>query len=196
MKKYNVIYADPCWSFNNKNTGGSMVSGADAHYDTLSVEQLCGLPIKNITDDNCVLFMWWVGSQPMEALEVMTSWGFTLKTMTGFVWVKTTKHDKMDFGMGFWTRQGSENCLIAVKGKPRRIDAGLRAVREVEWPDDTCYATNEKHSKKPDCFRNRIVELMGDKPRVELFARQSSIGWDVWGNEVNNSINLLGSSGQ
>lgn len=186
--KYKIIYADPCWSFNNKNTGGSMVSGADAHYPTMSINDLCALPIKSIADQDCVLFMWWVGSQPMEALEVMASWGFTLKTMTGFVWVKTTKLDKMDFGMGFWTRQGSENCLIAVRGNPKRINAGTRAV--IEADDDTCYATNERHSKKPDCFRDRIVTLMGDIPRVELFARQQSPKWDVWGNEVQNSITL------
>ena len=128
MKKYNIIYADPAWSFSNKNTGGGLNSGASAHYDVMSVKEICNLPIKTITDDDCVLFMWWVASQPKEAIEVVESWGFKVKTMTGFNWVKTTKLGKLFFGMGFWTRAGSECCLIAVKGKPKRINAGVRSV--------------------------------------------------------------------
>jgi len=204
MKKYNIIYADPAWSFNNKNTGGSLKSGASAHYDTMSVDEMCKLPINEIADENCVLFMWWVGSQPKEAIKLAESWGFTIKTMTGFNWIKTSKKPllpqaiidtispifkkfnlifipKLFFGMGFWTRAGSECCLIAVKGKPKRINAGIRSV--VVEPID-------KHSKKPNVFREQIVKLMGDVPRVELFARNSSVGWDIWGNEVESTIVL------
>ena len=182
MKKYQIIYADPPWSFKNKNTGGGvMISGSSAHYDTMELKDICKLPIKQITDDNCVLFMWWVASQPLEAIVLLEAWGFTLKTMTGFNWVKTTKTGKLGFGMGFWTRAGSECCLIATKGKPKRINAGIRSVE---------LAINEEHSKKPNIFKDRIVSLMGDIPRIELFARQETIGWDVFGNEVENSIML------
>jgi N6-adenosine-specific RNA methylase IME4 len=125
--------------------------------------------------------MWWVASQPVEALRVVESWGFKLKTMTGFNWVKTTKHGKLDFGMGFYTRGGSEMCLIATKGKPKRINAGVRSVVLNE---------NTQHSKKPDIFRNEIIKLMGDVPRIELFAREQKEGWDVFGNEVENTIIL------
>ena len=189
MEKFKIIYVDPPWSFNNKNTGGNMISGADAHYNTMNHKDICNLPINELADDNCVLFMWWVASQPLEALKVVESWGFTLKTMSGFNWVKTTKHGKLGFGMGFWTRAGSELCLIAVKGKSKRINAGIRSV-ELADIDETIFAENEKHSKKPDIFRDRIVELMGDLPRIELFARQQSEGWSVFGNEVENSISL------
>lgn len=147
----------------------------------MDTESMCNLPIKEIADKDCVLFMWWVGSQPEEAIRLVKAWGFTLKTMTGFNWVKLTKTNKLDFGMGFWTRAGSENCLIAVKGKPKRINAGIRSV---------IMAERTLHSKKPDIIRNEIVRLMGDIPRVELFARQQSEGWDVWGNEVSNSIKI------
>jgi N6-adenosine-specific RNA methylase IME4 len=181
MKKYNIIYADPAWSFNNKKTGGSLKSGALAHYDTMTVSDMCNLPINEIADDNCVLFMWWVGSQPKEAIILLEAWGFTLKTMTGFNWVKTTVLDKLFFGMGFWTRAGSECCLIAVKGKPKRINAGIRSV--IKSPID-------KHSKKPNIFREQIVKLIGDVPRIEIFARNKTDGWDVWGNEVTSDINL------
>lgn len=189
MKKYSIIYADPPWKFNNKNTGGSMISGSENKYPCMTVDQICKLPINEITDENCILFMWWVASQPVEALKVVESWGFTLKTMTGFNWVKTTKNDLLDFGMGFWTRAGSELCLIAVKGKPKRKSCGVRSV-ELFPIEETIFARNEKHSKKPEIFKNRIVELMGDIDRIELFARENSVGWDVYGNEVNNSITL------
>jgi N6-adenosine-specific RNA methylase IME4 len=184
MKKYKIIYADPPWSFSNKNTGGNLKSGASAHYNTMSIDDICKLPINNLADDNCVLFMWWIASQPKEAIKLVESWGFTIKTMTGFNWVKTTKSDKLFFGMGFWTRAGSEMCLIAVKGKPKRINAGIRSVR---------LAPIQEHSKKPDIFRRDIEALMGGgggMPKIELFARNETEGWDVFGNEVNNSIKM------
>jgi len=180
-KKYNVIYADPAWSFNNKKTGGGMKSGASFHYDTMSVDDMCKIPINEIADENCVLFMWWVGSQPKEAIKLAESWGFTIKTMTGFNWVKTTKKDNLDFGMGFWTRAGSEMCMIATKGKPKRINAAIRSV---------VMAQRTEHSKKPQIFRDEIVKLMGDLPRIELFSRCKTEGWDIWGNELPNDIEL------
>lgn len=179
--KYQVIYADPAWPFRNKNTGGSMVSGANAHYDTMSVQDMARLDIPSICADDCALFMWWVGSQPAEALYLVDAWGFTLKTMTGFNWVKETKRGKDFFGMGFYTRQGSENCLIAVRGKPKRVSASVRAVVR---------AKVGRHSEKPHIFREKIVKLMGDVPRVELFARERVPGWDVWGNEVQSSVKI------
>lgn len=169
-KKYNVIYADPPWSFKNKNTGGGLKSGASSHYETMTIEEMCNIPINEIADDNCVLFMWWVGSQPKEAIMLAESWGFKIKTMTGFNWVKTTKLGKLFFGMGFWTRQGSECCLIAIKGKPKRIDASIRSVIAEQI---------DVHSKKPDIFRKQIVKLIGDVPRIELFARNKSVGWEI-----------------
>jgi len=181
MKKYNIIYADPAWSFNNKKTGGNMISGSASHYDTMKVDEMCKLPIEALADTDCVLFMWWVGSQPKEAIKLCESWGFTLKTMTGFNWVKLTLLGKLFFGMGFWTRAGSECCLIAVKGKPKRINAGIRSV---------IMARAEKHSKKPNIFRKEIIKLCGDIPRIELFAREKLEGFDVWGNEVKNSITI------
>ena len=184
-KKYQIIYADPPWSFNNKNTGGNLKSGSSAHYNTMSVDEICKLPVGEIADKNCVLFMWWVGSQPKEAIKLAESWGFTIKTMTGFNWVKTTKTNKLDFGMGFWTRSGSEMCMIAIKGKPKRVNAGVRSV---------IMSQRTEHSKKPNVFRGEIVKLMGDLPRIELFARAKVEGWDSWGLEVESDITVLNSN--
>lgn len=181
MKKYDVLYIDPPWQFNNKNTGGSMKSGSNAQYPTLSLQELKQLYIPSIASNDCVMFMWWVGSQPKEAIELVESWGFTLKTMTGFNWIKLTKLGKLFFGMGFWTRAGSECCLIATKGRPKPINRGIRSV---------VMAPAGKHSKKPDEVRNRIVELCGDVPRIELFARDRYEGWDAFGNEIKSDIEL------
>ncbi len=181
MKKYQVIYADPPWSFSNKNTGGSMISGASAKYPTMTLDDICKLPVGELADENCVLFMWWVASQPEEAIKVAKAWGFTIKTMSGFNWVKQTNSGKLDFGMGFWTRAGSELCMIAVKGNPKRVNAGVRSV---------VLDVNSKHSKKPNSIRKSIETLMGDVNRVELFARDYYDGWDVWGNEVESDVFL------
>jgi N6-adenosine-specific RNA methylase IME4 len=120
---------------------------------------------------------------PEEALQVVKAWGFQLKTMTGFTWEKQTKTGKDHFGMGHWTRQGAENALIAVKGKPRRVNASVRQVVR---------APVGKHSEKPAEVRDRIVHLCGDLPRVELFARQATPGWHVFGNEVESTFDLVG----
>lgn len=181
QKKYQVIYADPPWSFNNKNTGGSMSSGADSQYPTMSIEDLKRLDIQSITDDNCVLVMWWVGSQPQEALDLVKAWGFRIKTSTGFVWEKLTKTGKPFFGMGFWTRAGAECAIIATKGKPKPISHSVRSVRR---------SPVGKHSEKPAEFRDDIIELCGDVPRLEMFARTKTEGWDVFGNEVEGSISI------
>jgi N6-adenosine-specific RNA methylase IME4 len=179
MKKYSIIYADPPWSFNNKNTGGSMKSGASAHYNTMSIDQIKKLDIPSISADDCILFMWWVGSQPSEAIDLVKAWGFKIKTKNGFTWVKLTKKGKRFFGMGFYTRQGTENCLIAIKGKPKVIKHNVR---------NLVVAKAREHSRKPDCVRGRIKRLMGDLPRIELFARSKAEGWDAFGNEIEDSI--------
>ncbi|WP_217358049.1 MT-A70 family methyltransferase [Alteromonas pelagimontana] len=181
MSKYEIIYADPPWSFNNKKTGGSMTSGAASQYDVMTLEQMKQLPVPDLCADNCVLIMWWVGSQPQEALDLCNAWGFTLKNMNGFVWNKLTRNQNPHFGMGFWTRAGSESAIIATRGKPKPVSHSVRAVHS---------AVVGKHSEKPSAFRNKAVELCGDVPRLEMFARTQTPGWDVFGNQVDNSIEI------
>lgn len=181
MKKYNIIYADPPWQFNNKNTGGSMKSGAESQYPTMSIEQLKALDVPSICADDCVLVMWWVGSQPQEAIDLCKAWGFTIKNMNGFVWRKLTKKLLPFFGMGFWTRAGSESAIIAVRGKPKPASHSVRAVFD---------AVAGRHSEKPDIARQKVIELCGDLPRLEMFARCAPEGWDVFGNEAPNSISI------
>ena len=170
-KKYQIIYADPPWQFKNAVTGGSMKSGAASQYVTASISYLKTLDVNSIADDNCTLIMWWVGAMPQEAIDLVEAWGFKLKNMNGFVWRKLTSKGNPFFGMGFRTRAGSESAIIAVKGKPEVRSRSVRAVQS--YPAS-------RHSKKPDEFRDHIVEFCGDLPRLEMFARQASDGWDVF----------------
>ena len=172
-KKYNIIYADPPWAYRDRASAGKR--GASFKYKVQEQDWICNLPVQDISDDNCILFMWVTMPQLPNAFEVINSWGFKYKTC-GFTWVKKNKiKDSWFMGMGNWTRSNSELCLLSVKGKPKRADASILSV--VDTPI-------ERHSKKPDVVKDHIVKLCGDLPRIELFARQKTKGWDVWGNEV------------
>lgn len=173
-KKYNIIYADPPWKYRAYSKKG-LGRSAESHYPTMSIEDICSLPIEKITDKDSILFMWVTFPTLKEALKVIEAWGFEYKT-AGFVWIKQNKKTPTLFwGMGFWTRANAELCIIATKGHPKRKSAGVHQV---------IMSRIEEHSKKPDETRKRIVELVGDLPRIELFARQQTDGWDCWGNEV------------
>ena len=170
-KKHNIIYADPPWSYKDKKCNGN----CESHYNTMNLNDICNLPIKNITDKDCVLFLWVTYPMLNEGLKLIEEWGFKYKTI-GFQWIKQNKSGKgFFFGLGRWTRGNSECCLIAVKGKPKRISNSVSQL---------IFSPLQEHSKKPDIVREKIVELIGNIPRIELFARKQAEGWDCWGNEV------------
>lgn len=175
-RKYSIIYADPPWNFKHYSDKGRDRSPAN-YYRLQSIEDLKKLKIKKLADDNCVLFVWVTHPFLEKALDVIRAWGFKYKT-TGFTWVKKNKKsDSWFWGMGYWTRANSELCLIATKGSPQRKSSSVHSL--------ICTKI-EEHSKKPDIVKDKIVELMGDIPRIELFARTKTKGWDVWGDEVND----------
>lgn len=173
-KKFNIIYADPPWQYRLNSKKG--ISGsADSHYHTMGIKEIQLLPVKDIADKDCILFLWVTFPFLTEGLSVMESWGFTYKTC-GFNWVKRNKKsDSWFVGLGFWTRSNSEVCLIGTKGHPKRFSKSVRQI---------CDARVMEHSKKPDEIRDRIVELCGDLPRIELFARKTSEGWVSLGDEI------------
>lgn len=147
----------------------------------MKLEDICRLPVESLAAENSVLFLWVTFPKLLESFEVMKAWGFEYRT-AAFVWVKqTAANGKWFTGMGWWTRSNAEVCLLATKGNPERIS---RAVHQL------IVSPVEQHSKKPDETRDRIVKLIGDLPRVELFARQKTPGWDIWGNELENDIEL------
>ena len=180
MKKYSIIYADPPWQYKTYSKKGQGRS-AEKHYPTMTLDEICLLPVEQLADDDCVLFMWTTVPFLRDCFSVLDAWGFTYKTVA-FVWVKQNrKTDGLFWGMGHWTRANAELCILATKGHPKRISASVHQV---------IVSHIEEHSKKPDETRDRIVSLVGDLPRIELFARQKIDGWDTWGNEVNNDIQL------
>lgn len=176
-KKYSVIYADPPWTFKTYSEKGSEKKSAKAHYSLMSREEIMGLPVSEIAADDCALFLWATYPNLPEALEVIKAWGFTYKTVA-FTWVKRCKKsDGWFWGLGYWTRSNAEICLLATKGKPKRVSKSVHSVID---------ARVMEHSRKPDEVANRIEELMGDVSRIELFARRRLPGWDAWGLEVDD----------
>jgi N6-adenosine-specific RNA methylase IME4 len=149
----------------------------------LTMPEILALPVKNITAENAILFLWWASSQPEEALKIVNAWGFTVKNMNGFVWIKKTeKEDKDVYGMGHWTRPSTEHCLIATKGRPIRLDNGVRALFQ---------DLSVLPGRKPHIMHGYIRRLLGEQARcMELFAKYPVENWDSWGPELdpNQSI--------
>lgn len=177
MNKYKVIYADPPWVYQDKSK--SHGGGAESHYVCTPTEELGKLAIP--ANDDSVLLMWCTYPQLEEGLKLMKLWGFKFKTVA-FTWVKTNKNGSIYMGMGRHTRANAEICLLGIRGKgvPRQ-NASIY---------NTQLHPRTKHSEKPKKFAEDIVALYGDVPRLELFARTTTEGWDVWGNEVDCDVEL------
>ena len=179
-KTYTVIYADPPWAYRQSGTGPKSRGNAAKHYNTMTTDEICRLPVKKMCAGGCTsCFMWATFPNIAEAIRVMEAWGFRYKT-AAFVWVKTNRKNGGKFwGMGAYTRANAEVCLLGVtpdfKAGQMVKDHSVHQIIEAPF---------EGHSKKPDEARRRIVALLGDVPRIELFARQRAEGWDCWGNEV------------
>ena len=188
-KKYQIIYADPPWEtkYFKENREGQL--SRRLPYTIMSDNQIIKLPIKNIVADDAILFLWCIDSRIPLLSMLMLGWGFDYKCI-GFVWCKaarTTNGENATYGS--YTRRSCEYCFIGTKGKylvkSRNVDQFLSEPKS-------------KHSKKPIEIKNRIIKLVGDLPRIELFARKEDLlfdadgfeGWDVWGNEVDSDIEL------
>ena len=158
--KYQVILADPPWEYNNRGRGAASNS-----YNLMSIEQMKSLPVQNICDKDCVLFMWTTFPQIQEALDLIKSWGFIYKT--GASWQKLTRNGRTAFGPGFFFRSASELLLLAVKGKPK-----------LKTKDNRNFFSDfvNGHSRKPD-YQYTLIERMFDGPYVEFFARRPRNNW-------------------
>ena len=202
--KYGLIYADPPWSYGNTISNGA----ASDHYSTMHLADIKRLPVWELSADNSVLVMWYTGTHVEEARAVAEAWGFDVRQMFLFTWVKFNGraeqrfnaaleeqiiHDFTDLlemlnaetrmNPGNYTRGNQESALVAVRG------TGLvRASRSVK---QVIYSCQGEHSTKPAEARFRLEQLYGDVPRIELFARRPSEGWDIWGNECDSSVQIL-----
>ena len=175
--KYGAILADPPWHFEVWAEGGNR--NASSKYQTMRAKDIAAMPVAELAAPDCALFMWACWPKLFDAIEVLAGWGFTYKTC-GFSWMKADPYrlfadDATPFaGMGYWTRANTEPCLLATRGKPKRLNADVR---------QGIIAPRREHSRKPDCVHERIERLVAG-PYCELFARQKRKGWDVWGNQT------------
>lgn len=178
-KKYKVILADPPWAYGNSGCRGAAAN----EYSTMNISDICDIPVSNIADKDSVLLMWCTWPQMKEGLQLMEAWGFAY--VTGFPWVKVTNVSKtlwdelefsVPYGIGFWARGASEFVMIGKRGNPSPPKDGFIGL----------LSPNLKHSRKPESLHHYAMSL--PEPYVELFARRPYPGWDVFGNQVENSI--------
>ncbi len=167
--KYRVLYADPPWEYNDEcNDGAVQSGGSKGHYPTMTLSELCLLPIHDISDDNSVLFLWATSPMLPEALQVAKSWGFTYKS--SFIW------DKVKHNMGHYNSVRHELLLICTKGSC--LPDSKELIDSVQSIERT------KHSVKPEEFRIIIDKLYPNGNRIEFFARRKVNGWETWGDEI------------
>ena len=170
--RYRVIYADPPWKYNNSGviTETDNYGRAARHYPTMSISELCamGNTIKDMAEDNAVLFMWVTSPLLEECFNVIRSWGFQYKT--SFIW------DKIAHNFGHYNSVRHELLLICTRGS---------CTPDVPTLHDSVVSIQRgEHSEKPEEFRRIIDDLYTYGQRVELFARRTADGWDTWGNQT------------
>ena len=171
IKKYQIIYADCPWRYDFCKDNSDKI---EVHYPTMTVEDICKLNVPS--EDNAVLYLWATAPKLLEALAVMKAWGFNYKTQA--VW------DKTWVGMGYWFRGQHEILLVGTKGK---FSPPIPTLRE----SSVYREKKSKHSRKPQYFRDLLNKQFPDKTKLEMFARNKSEGFDVWGNEVESNIALI-----
>ena len=172
-KRYSIIYADPPWTYDNPKNNDPKMGGIT--YPTMTIDDICALPVARLAERDCALFLWATMPKLKEALKTIEAWGFTYISCA-FCWVKQNSNGSGIYsGLGHWTNGNAELCLFAKKGHPKRVAKNVKQI---------VLAPRGRHSAKPAEVRDRIVALMGDLPRIELFARDCADGWDYFGNEV------------
>jgi N6-adenosine-specific RNA methylase IME4 len=175
--RYKCILADPPWHYRTRGKHSGK-RHADVHYPTMSLADIAALPVGDLAAEDCALFLWvtqWL--TPDDVAFVLREWGFTYKTL-GFVWVKLSRHGLLHWGMGHSTRQGTEQCVMATRGRSLVVAHDVHQV---------ITAPVREHSRKPDETYFRIERLLGladPGDKIELFARQPWHGWDAWGMET------------
>lgn len=182
---FSAILADPPWSFEVWSDSDKAHGAAKAHYQTMTMREIARLPIEDLAAPNCALFMWACWPSINDALKIIDAWGFNYKTCA-FSWLKADPYrlfadePTVYMGLGYWTRANTEPCLLATRGKPKRIANDVR---------QGVIAPRREHSRKPDEIHERIERLVTG-PYLELFARRPRDGWTVWGNEVETKMDL------
>lgn len=171
--KYQIVLADPPWPYDNEVGHDPAMGGMP--YKSMSMAEICRLPVQEIAAPDCLLFLWATMPKLPEAMEAIRAWGFKYTTCA-FTWIKTnSKSGGIYSGLGHWTNGNAELCLLAKRGHPKRQAKNVKQI---------VMSARGRHSAKPAEVRERIVRLAGDLPRVELFARERVPGWDAFGDEI------------
>jgi site-specific DNA-methyltransferase (adenine-specific) len=175
-----LVYADPPWKQEySKGMGKGFIHHVQLPYRQMTIEEIKALPVDQIVASDAILFLWVIDKFLAEMPSVMESWGFEYRTV-GFVWHKSASSDYGENAiMSFYTLKSCEFCYIGVRGKP-----GVSPAKARQFYSEP----KKEHSRKPDGIRSAIVAMVGDVPRVELFARQRRRGWDAWGDQVPSHI--------
>lgn len=180
MKKYKTIVIDPPWKYGKWGKADPAIRPNTIErpmpYQTMEIEEIKKLNIKELADENCELYLWTTQKYLPQAFNVLESWGF--KYCQTLVWCKTPRGK----GQGGVYCPTNEFLILARTGK----------MPEVERVDSTWFLTkrpHNNHSKKPEFFQD-MIEKVSDCPRLEMFARRKREGWDVWGNEVDCDIDI------
>ena len=179
---YGALLVDPPWHFQTYGDQTNAASYVGGHYETMGREEIKALPVGEVAADDSVIFLWVTWPTLEQAMSLISAWGFTYKTCA-FSWMKAhasqlemfRDDNDVQVGLGYWTRANSEVCLLATRGKPKRLNADVR---------QGIIEPRREHSRKPDCVHARIERLVAG-PYLELFARNTPRpGWTAWGNEV------------
>jgi N6-adenosine-specific RNA methylase IME4 len=185
---FGAVLADPPWHWKSwgkwRGQRGSLApnGGRDVqnHYGIMETDDIHAMPVADLCADDAVLFIWVTWPMLPEGLATVSSWGFEYKTAFDWIKARTNQIDMFrddadgQVGMGYWTRSNSEPCLLATRGRPKRVHADVR---------QGIIEPRREHSRKPDCIHGRIERLVSG-PYLELFARQERPGWTAWGNET------------
>lgn len=177
---YRIVLADPPWSYYgdpNKD------QAAGKHYPLMQTADICKLPVASMVQKPAVCFMWATGPKLPDALEVMRAWGFHYRGIA-YVWVKTSSGGKIIHGQGVRPTFVKPTTELVLVGSTNVRGRAWSLLTESQGQVVLAPRPANKHSAKPAEFHDRIVQLLGDVPRIELFARQRVAGWDAWGNEV------------
>lgn len=175
---YATIVSDPPWHFRTRSEVRQTRATAN-HYQVMSIPDICAMPVADLAAKDAVLLLWVVNPMLPQGLDVMKSWGFQFKTIA-FTWAKTTtKTDglwapKFHMGLGYWSRQNSESCLLGVRGKPKRTGKDVRQL---------IVAPRREHSRKPEIFYSNVERLVPG-PYLDMFSREPRDGWDQFGNQA------------
>lgn len=175
-KKYNLILADPPWRYGSKGARSGQFGALD--YNDMSTDEICQLPVSNLSAKDCALEMWFTASFVEDAIKVCNAWGFKVIRID-VVWLKETVNQRKHGVTGPWGMSDCEFVLLGSKGKACSLQKGKRNMytsQSVQYPG--------KHSRKPEHFHELFEDRFHNLPRIELFAREHRNSWDCWGNEV------------